>query len=210
MMNKVKFFMGVAWLFILTATNAQVTAVADESIKGTPYLNESYEEGVIFYANNNVKAPVRYNVFKDLIEYQQNGRALVLDPSATIKKVHLPNTTFVVEKYMLNDKPKLGYFALLDSGKVMLYSKKRINYLPPQKGRALDGTDQPGEFKKVSDVFYYKIGDTSLQEVKNIKSMIAGFPDKQEELTRYAKKEKISTRKEEEMVQFVKYYNSLE
>jgi hypothetical protein len=210
MMNKFKLFMGVAWLFTLTAVNAQVTAVADESIKGTPYLNESYEEGVIFYANNNVKVPVRYNVFKDLIEYQQNGRALVLDPSATIKKVHLPNTTFVVEKYMLNDKPKLGYFALLDSGKVSLYSKKTIDYLPPKKGGALDGSDQPGEFKKVRDVFYYKIGNNGLEEVKNIKSMIAGFPDKQEELTRYAKKEKISTRKEEEMVQFVKYYNSLE
>lgn len=210
MMNKFKFFMGVAWLFTFAATNAQVTAVADESVKGTPYLNESYEEGVIFYANNNVKVPVRYNVFKDLIEYQQNGRAMVLDPSATIKKVHLPNTTFVVEKYMLNDKPKLGYFALLDSGKVMLYSKKAMNYLPPKKGGALDGSDQPGEFKKQPDIFYYKIGNNSLQEVKNIKSMIAGFPDKQEELTKFAKKEKISPRNAEEMVQFVRYYNSLE
>jgi hypothetical protein len=210
MINKFRFFMSVAGLFTLTLTQAQVADGADATIKGTPYLIETYEEGQIFYANNNVRVPARYNVFKDLIEYQQNGRTLELDPTVTIKKVRLHNATFVVEKYLLNDKPKFGYFAVLDSGKVMLYSKKAISYVAPKKGGALDGSDQPGQFKKAPDTFYYKIGNSTLQEVKNIKSMIASFPDKQEELTLFAKKEKISPRKEEELVQLVRYYNSLE
>jgi hypothetical protein len=40
--------------------------------------------------------------------------------------------------------------------------------------------------------------------------MIAAFPDKQTELTEFAKKEKISPKKEDEMIKLVRYYNSLQ
>lgn len=208
MKNNLNFLITVAALFTITAANGQ--AATDVTIKGTPYLREAYEEGVIYYANNSVKVPARYNVFKDLMEYQQNGRALVLDPTPTIKKVQLHDDTFVVEKYEVKGAPKHGYFALLDSGKVMLYSKKEVKYLAPQKGRALDGGDQPAEYKKGADTFYFKIGDAPLQEVKNIKSMIAAFPDKQDQLATFAKQEKISPRDEADLVKFSRYYNSLE
>jgi hypothetical protein len=204
MMTKLKFLLGVVTACTLTVSRAQ-----DASIKGTPYMNDTYEEGVVFLEKNKFKVPARYNAFKDLMEYQQSGRAMVLDPSPTVKKVRLQNTTFVVEKIVLEGKPKFGYLMLLDSGKAMLYSRKVVNYLPAKKGGNLDGTDQVAEFKRVPDIFYVKVGTNELQEVKNLKSFIAVFPDKQEELTRFAKKEKISPRKEDEVVKLVKYYNSL-
>lgn len=210
MNRKCKLITAMLCLFTIMAAYAQVATTADAKIKGTPYLQDAYEEGVIHYANNKMKVPARYNAFQDLIEYQQGGRAMVLDPTPTIKKVQLHNAIFVVEKYSVKGKSKLGYFALLDSGKVMLYSKKRINYLEPKKGKAMDGGDLPAEYRKMADIFYYKIGNTGLQEVTNIKSMIASFPDKQDELTRFAKEEKISHRDEEEVLRLVKYYNSLE
>lgn len=209
MKSNIHFVAAALSLFTLTAVNGQVATVAPANVKGTPYLEETYADGVIVFANDQRTAPVRYNAYKDLIEYKQDGIARVLDPTTAIKKVQLDKTTFVVEKYEANGKPVFGYFELLDSGVVKLYSRKVVKYLPPMKGRALDGSDQPAEFKRVADVFYYKIGDGTLQEVKNIKSMIAGFPDKQEELSQFAKKEKISPRKEDELIQLVKYYNTL-
>jgi hypothetical protein len=209
MKSKICFLAGVVLLLAVTNINAQVATAAPANVKGTPYLNEAYADGVIIFANNKRTAPVRYNAYKDLIEYKQDGIARVLDPSTTIKKVQLDKTTFVVEKYESDGKPMFGYFELLDSGKVKLYSKKVVKYLPPMKGRALDGSDQPAEFKRSADVFYYKVGDGILQEVRNIKTMIAGFPDKQEELSQFAKKEKISPRNEEELIELVRYYNSI-
>jgi hypothetical protein len=67
----------------------------------------------------------------------------------------------------------------------------------------------PAEFKRTADDFYYKIGEGDLQELSNIKSMIASFPDKQEELSAFVKKEKISPKKENEVIKLVQYYNSL-
>ena len=205
MMTKLKFLLlSAAAVCTLTVTRAQ-----DASIKGTPYMNDTYEQGIVFLEKNAFKVPARYNAFKDLMEYQQSGRAMVLDPSPTVKKIRLQNTTFVVEKFMLDGKPKFGYFMLLDSGKAMLYSRKVVNYLPPKRGGNLDGTDQVAEFKKVPDIFYVKVANDELQEIRNIKTLIAAFPDKQDELTRFAKKEKISPRNEGELIKLVKYYNSL-
>jgi len=216
MNRKIKLAIGVACMLILTAAaNAQVVqptnaGAVDATVKGTPYLDESYIDGTIIFATNTRTAPLRYNAHKDLFEFKIDGQSRVLDPSTTIKKVNFGEATFVVEKYV-NDKgiPKYGYFALLDSGKVNLFSKKSVKFTPGLKGRALDGGDQPAEFRRAPDEFYFKIGGGDLVEIKSIKAMIAAFPDKQDELSTFAKKEKISPRDEEELVKLVKYYNSL-
>ncbi|MEO5975509.1 MAG: hypothetical protein ABIS36_25415 [Chryseolinea sp.] len=188
--------------------NAQTTA-SSVPVKGSPYLQEKYVDGVIYYADKNITAPLRYNAFQDLLEYQENGKALVLDATMVIQKAQLGNLVFVPHKYDLGGKSKLGYFELLDSGKVMLLSKRTIAFAPEKKGKALDGGDMPAEYKRKPDTYYYKVGSGGLQEVTSIQSFISSFPDKQEELTKYAKKQKISPRKEKELVQLIDYYNSL-
>ena len=144
------------------------------------------------------------------MEFQADGQARVLDPGTTIKQVNFGETTFVVEKYT-NEKGvlKYGYFTLLDTGKVSLFSKKSLKLTPGLKGRALDGGDQPAEYRRNPDEFYFKIAGGEMTEIKSIKAMIAAFPDKQDELLAFAKKEKISPRDEEELTKLVRYYNSL-
>ncbi|MEJ7643003.1 MAG: hypothetical protein WKF87_00275 [Chryseolinea sp.] len=209
MLKKFNSWLGIAGLLCLTVI-AKGQVVSDTPVKGTPYMQEAYVDGVIYYASKNLTAPIRYNAYQDLIEYKQDGKALVLDANSKIQKVQLGDEAFVPQKYNLNGKSKLGYFALLDSGKVMLFAKRKIVFSPVQKGRALDGVgDMPAEFKRTADEFYYRIGDGELQELSNIKSMIATFPDKQSEVTQYAKKEKISPKKEKEVIMLVQYYNSL-
>lgn len=208
MMNKMKVVCSILFLSMATMVHAQVAANS-VAINGTPYLDEKYEEGVINFGNRNHKALIRYNAFQDLIEYQQNGRALVLDANESIKKVKFGNATFVPLKFESKGKSKLGYFEVLDSGKVTLYSKRKVVFVNAKKGGALDGSDQPAEYKRSADDFYYQLSDGQLREVGSMKELIATFPDKQEELAQFAKKERISPRKEKELIQFMKYYNSL-
>jgi len=208
-MNKTFFIPGVILMLTLTVARAQVSATS-VTINGTPYLNEAYADGVIHYATKVHKAPIRYNAFQDLIEYQQNGKPLVLDANESIKKVTVGTSTFIPLKYEIKGKAKLGYFELLDSGKMILYAKKKIYFLDAKKGGALDGTDKPAEYKRSADEFYIQVGEVPLQEADNLKALIASLPDKQEEMTQFAKKEKISIKKEKEIIQFVKHYNSLQ
>jgi hypothetical protein len=195
-------------MFTISLANAQVTTSTGEAIAGSPYMDDKYKDGTIYYGDKNQSAPIRYNAYQDLIEYQQNGKALVLDANPAIKKVTVGSETFVPLSPTGNAK-KLGYFAVLDTGKLTLYSKKKIVFLPAKKGGKLDGSDQPAEFKKSPDMYYYQIGNGELKEVDNIKSLIASLPDKQDELNQFVKKEKISAKKEKDLRDFVQYYNSL-
>lgn len=211
MNRKIYLTLGAACLLAITAATAQTqsSGTATAAVKGTPYLNEAYVDGTILFANNKREAPIRYNAHKDLIEFTVGGQARVLDPGSTIKRVNFGESTFVVEKYKNDGVTRYGYFTMLDSGKAVLYSKKSVRFLPAMKGRAIDGTDQPAEYKRLPDDFYFKVGGGELTEVKSIKAMIAAFPDKQDELKAFAKEEKISPRKEDELIKLIQYYNSL-
>ncbi|HEX6227678.1 MAG TPA: hypothetical protein VFZ52_24840 [Chryseolinea sp.] len=208
MKTKFSFLMVLVSLFSFSVSMAQQASA--QKIEGTPYLTEKYVDGEILFGTTGRSAvPLRYNVFQDLMEYQQNGKALVLDPSTKIKRVKLGESTYVVDKFEYDGKTKYGFLNLLDSGKVTLLAKKVVKYQAPLKGRALDGGDVPAKFSRSSDTYFYRIGNGELQEVNNLKDMIASFPDKQEELKQFAKKEKISPKKEDELLKLVRYYNSL-
>jgi len=204
---KLSFLIALVSLFSFSGSNAQQASA--QKIEGTPYLSEKYVPGEILFGTSRSTVPLRYNAYQDLMEYQQNGKALVLDPSTKIKSVRLGESTYIVDKFEFDGKTKYGFLNLLDSGKVTLVAKKVIKYQEPLKGKALDGGDLPAKFSNPSDAYFYRVGNGELQEVGNIKDMIASFPDKQEEVKQFAKKEKISPKKEEELVKLVRYYNSL-
>lgn len=206
MIKKITFAWG---MILITLTTVFAQAVSTEPIKGSQFINDQYVEGTIYYADKSMTVPLRYNAFQDLMEYQQNGKPLVLDASKNITRVTLGDETFITNSYSANGKTKMGYFALLDSGEMMLLSKKSIVYTPAMKGRALDGSDMPAQYKPVPDTYYYKLGDGSLKEVDNLKALLADLPENQSAMADFAKKEKISFKKQKDIVALVKHYNAL-
>ena len=180
-------------------------------VVGTPYLNEEFARGEIFFDKGMRNAvPIRYNIYKDWIEYQQNNQTYILDPDVRIKQVKFDESVFVVEPYPSKGKTRLGYFKVLDSGKVTLLAKQVVLYKEYQQAQALQSSSSPPKYTRAADQFYFKVGASKPKKVDNIKSMIASFPDKQDLLMDYAKKEKISARREEELRRLFAYYYSLQ
>jgi hypothetical protein len=200
-------------LFILSALLGLTTTgslLAQTTIEGSPYLSEAYTTADIWSsATSHQKYDVRYNIYQDAMEYKQNGQAFVFDPSSKVRRVVLPEETFVILRYELDGKMSTGFLEVLDSGRVMLYAKKMVKFNDIKKGGNLDGTDQPARYARLSDVFLFRIGNTPPKEIENLKGMIAAFPDKNEELTAFAKKEKISVKKEKDVIKLVKFYDGL-
>jgi hypothetical protein len=191
------------------ASRTSSTGTTAPEIKGSPFLDDNFVQGEVYVGSKRTAVPVRYNIFQDWIEYQQAGQTLVLEPSKTIQKVRIGDKTLVCEKLDFNGKSKYGYLTLVDTGKVTLLSKKVVKYIPVRKQGALDGSDEPAKYDRGPDVYFYRIGEGPLQEIDNLKSLIASFPDKQEEMKQYAKKEKISVKKEGELIQLMRYYSTL-
>jgi hypothetical protein len=184
-------------------------AMAQSTIQGSPYLNDAYASAQVISPTQKQNFNVRYNVYQDVMEYQQNGQPYGFDPNSKLKKVVLGEETYVIRKFEFEGKTKLGFVSLLDSGKVMLYAKKVVKFQDVKKGGNLDGTDSPAKYSHNADAYYYSIGNGELKRIENLKTFVAGFPDKNDELTTYAKKEKISAKKEKDLIQIVKYYDGL-
>jgi hypothetical protein len=214
MKTKLNLITGVVSLCMMTAiSHAQtvqaVSAASSTTVEGSPYLDESFVNGKIYLANTPHAVQIRYNVYQDAMEYKEKGQTLVIDPAPSIQKVYIGTTKYVVQKVEFKGKTKNSFLVQLDSGKATLYGKKVITFQDAKKGGALDGTDLQARYNHAADAFYIKVGDSEIQRVDNIKSLLALFPDAQEDMTKFAKKEKISVKKEKDLIQLTQYYNSL-
>lgn len=177
-------------------------------IKGTPYLAETFDSADVYTIKGVFTAvPMRYNIYEDYLEFKNKDVVYILDPALNIKRVDFKDYSFVVEKFEAGRKMKLGFFVLLDSGKVTLLAKKTVSYREPQPDKAMQEA-KPGRYTKTGDEYLFKIGKGPLTEITSIKKMVESFPDRQNELKEFVSKEKIS-KNEEELIRLVRYYNSL-
>ena len=182
----------------------------EPEIKGSPYLNEAFVKGHVYSSIGNFsEIEMRYNIFYDYIEFMEKGQRYALDPNILVQKIQLGDQTFVVDFLEEKGVSTPMFLIRLDSGKVTLLSKKRLLFKEQQLGKPIEG-DIPASYNQLPDTYYYKVDNGPLLKVQNIKKMIAGFPDKKQELEEYAKKEKISSNDPEELSQLIRYYNSLD
>jgi hypothetical protein len=185
----------------------------DRSVKdfeGSPFLNEQFVPGQIISTGKKLTAvPLRYNIFNDQMEFKQNDLTYALYPEGRIVKVILGDETYVVEKYEIKGKMDYGYLSRLDSGKLTVLVKKVVRFTESQEAKALESSNKPAKFTRVSDVCYYKIGNGELTKAGSLKSLITSLPDNQDQAESYAKREKISTRNAEDLKKLAAYYNGL-
>lgn len=182
-----------------------------EKYNGTPYRNASFVNGDVYINKGRYSGlAMRFDVFNDYIEFKKDNQVYILDPDLKIQKVTIGAEVFVVQEFPFKGKNKVGYLSLLDSGKAVLMAKHVIAYREAQAPKALESQGTPAQYTAMPDVFYIKIGNGKLKEIESLKKMIEEFPDKENELSEFAKKEKISVRKKDELIKLIKYYNALQ
>jgi hypothetical protein len=181
-----------------------------DDFEGSPFLSEDFVVGDVYSNQKSYRnILLRYNIFNDNMEFKQNNTTYALYPEPRITKVRLEDEIYVVEKHEVKGKMIYGYLERLDSGKVILLSKKIVRFTEKQDPKALESASKPARFTRTQDEYYYKIDNGEVSKVGSLKNLIESLPDKKDDVTSYAKKEKISTRNEAELLKLVKYYNSL-
>ncbi|MDA0196880.1 MAG: hypothetical protein O2887_06500 [Bacteroidetes bacterium] len=191
----------------------EINLYGDPAVKhyeGSPYQNDDFKKGTV-QKNNSVytNLDLRYNIFDDWVEFKRDDRAMIIDPDHQIGKVEIGDDNYVVKRYDFKGKAQWGFLLELNSGKASLYAKSIVSFREAREPKALEAEGTPAEYLRLADTFYFEIGDESIAKVTNIKKMIHGFPDKQEELNAFAKKNKISPKRAEDLIKLFQYYNSL-
>ncbi len=180
--------------------------------EGTPYLNEAFVDGDIFYNNkwHIEDVPLRYNIYDDKVEYKLPEKDLVyaIDPQYKINQVVIDEDTFVVNQYKEKGWFVLGFFKQLATGKADLFAKMNIQYKQPQPAKPFFDPE-PARFIRRDNDYYVKAEGKDLYEIKRTKKLIQYLGDYKKELSDFVRKENISVRKEDELIRLFEYYNSL-
>lgn len=184
---------------IVSTTGKQITY---DDIQGSPYLNKIFSVAKV--GENFEEVPVRYNSYKDEIEFQKDGKPQVLPKDSKFSKIEIksPKQTFV----LLNTSDDNGYFIELVNDKYSLYKKIKTIFRDAIPAANSYASDKPAQFKTQDPIYYIKTQNTFIK-VKNQKEIMEQFPDKKEILTSFFKSNKIKFDKEEDLIKLVNFLN---
>lgn len=180
-------------------------------IEGSPYLNDEFVDGTIYTTQklqyNNV--PLRYNIFNDNLEFlTEDEQELALSAPEIVEKAEIGEHTMAYLPYYNSKKMKRGFFIVLEEGEASLYERLNLFYQEPTEAAAYKDPE-PAKFLRRPDTYFIRIGKEAAVLVDNKKALLAAFPDHQDEIAAFIKKNKTKTSKPEKLQELVKYYNSL-
>lgn len=177
-----------------------------KDVVGSPYLNDEFVEGTINLKDTlPVKLPMRYNIYRDEIEYQANGLNYVIGNPQSLNSVTLGESVMVYLPFV----EKGGYFEVNELGKCTLLQKRLVKLKPAEEPKAIVGVAIPAEFVRKFDVYYLVVNETKSVKIKNMKSVLTALNDQQPKIKEFIKQEKINNVKKSNLIKIVKYYNSL-
>lgn len=183
----------------------------ESDIEGSPYLNNKFVNGDVFMKNKQqyTDVPLRYNIYNDRVEFQSGENQIsAIHPPEMVEKVELDGNEFEYISYALGKKTQRGYFLKLYDGKASLYSRLEVDYIQPVEPGAYKDPE-PAKFVRKSDVYYIKVGEIQAQKVLKSKDIPDLFPDNQQKISDFVKKNKTKIKDPNEIIKVVKYYNSL-
>ena len=178
-------------------------------INGSPYLNDDFRKAEVRTKEDvSYIGELRYNIFKDEMEYKVNGIVYWISNPLIIDYIKIDNETFMYFCKEGMDSDKGCYFKALVTGNCKLLVKKGIilqDAVPPKPYQEA----KPAEFVKHKDSYFLQKSNAYPQRIANKKSIIKILSDKSTEISKFIKTNKINSNKEDNLIDIINYYNSL-
>jgi len=175
-----------------------------KEIEGTPYYNSDFVKGTIYLNDGNyAQLLIRFDLFQDEMEFKKDEKILWL-MKKDIKSIAYGNEKIWVMPNF-DDGSKLSYYFVSDSGKNMLYVKKKVAFyeMVPPKGYA-DAI--PDRFDRDKDEFYIQLEGSSPQKIKTRKALLAMLSGNNAALD-FMKKEKMRADNFEDLKKLIAFLN---
>lgn len=180
----------------------------NSNIQGSPYLTDDFTSGTIYFDKKYKieKVPLRLNLYNDEMEFKDNNVVMAFSEPARIDKVILGEQTFI---YLPDEKEAVSGFvrmwhaqapAILTKMKVGFYNKD------PEKGYS---QPKPDRFERAQDKHYLLTDKGEIEKITSLKKMIATLGKHESQLTAYAKSNKISIGKIDDLANLLEYYHTL-
>ena len=180
-----------------------------QDIDGTPYLNEEFQTGEIYFKEKYMipNVPLRFNLYLDEFEYKNKDVILALDKPESIEKIVVGEEVFTyIKEEKQNDIS--GFVRIWNSTYPAAVSKYKVEFLRATKPKPYE-EPKPDRFQRSNDKHFLMVKEHMVFKITSVKKVIKSLGNHEEELTAFAKKEKISSGDPEELSKLLEYYHSL-
>jgi hypothetical protein len=172
------------------------------------YLNKEWEPGhVKILEGDDMTGALRYNVCVQKIEAIIEGDTFAFARSEEIEYAVIGESKFIFLPYIRADRElSHSWFEVLCEGECALFLRRYIKF------RKTDGDDDHSNDQLYRfQEFYTRKADKPLQRLYMSKdAVLEMLSDHKAEITSYMKSNKLKPKREEDLLQIIKYYNTLD
>lgn len=179
-----------------------------QRITGSPFLEEKYLPSEISNVENVFLT--RYNAYADEIEISYDDAVFVIPKEERYNSIWNKKLDYKFELLrFLTDKneTKFGYLInLFSQGNVAVYKREEIALLPGREATNSYSLPIPPSYSVRNPEYYLKMDESKIIPFpKNKKGLLAVYPNKKEAISTYLKANKISFKKEQDMIELTRF-----
>ncbi|MDG1040292.1 MAG: hypothetical protein P8H13_00770 [Polaribacter sp.] len=199
----------------LVSSNSLTTfANYDTSIKGSPFVQENYEDAKISKLDKRTFSTM-YNAHRDFMEILKDGGTQYFLPSKKYPyQVVFLNSNKTYKAYSFKDKKgtKYGFFKLATNNTLSnLLVREEIILKDAIKPKTGYGEYTPSKFNREKDTFFINFtkNDIAISLSKKKKSFYKAFSSHSKSIEKFVKSNKLNIKKENDLAKIITYYNTL-
>lgn len=185
--------------FLLKVDHSPAVA---ESFKGSPYLYVTARPGTLTNRNGDTyeQVPLRYDLYKDCLEYSKEGRPVILDPADVRGFLFMDSLTGQPRLFQNGFEPPAGFNLGKRSYYEVLYDgpTKLLRHLKKEPFNKVDGSPHNAVLHKGTYVFstvmeeYFLLKQSRMVPIKARRSQVLGaLKDQEEQLLDFIKTNNI-------------------
>ncbi len=186
-----------------------------EGVKGTPYFNEDFKTGDIYFPDGSKinQIAIRYNIYRDELEFKNStsGKIFIIDKKRINGfKINDSGEDLHFEYFILKpDKPEEKVLIqVLYKGKTMLVLKHKKMFIKADYKGAYASGEKYDEFQDDKD--YYLITDNDIvQKIRlNKRSVLKALDNNQSGLKEFSLNAKIDFSDPADVIKLLVFYDS--
>jgi len=178
---------------------------------GSPFINDEFEL-VKFKKLGNRVFLARYNANLGEMQLKRENDTIALDNTKNLELTFTQsNKVYKTHSYTNKENiSKCGFLVvLMENDSLALLKEELVKFYDRKPPSNSYEKIKPAEFKRLSDVYYYRQGDKVSLLPQKRKDFLKLFPQHSSELKDYIKENKISLKKDEDLITLFEYINTL-
>ena len=185
----------------------------DRKVNGSPYLQDDFIFGVMKTVDTVTIEGLRfrYDVYHDEMQFiLKNDTASIIRP-LTLISLEFGSVKFVYDVFLDDgDKAAAGYFEVLEQGGLtaLLKRTKELEFDEYLKNYGGGGGSKEFYFRE-KEQLYIRYKDALARKITNNREFLALLRDHRDEMKDFMKSNRLSARKQDDLVRMVSYYNEL-